>query len=111
MIRAEMSPDLLLLRQLTHQTADSKIENTQTKRAEDCETIDISSRRCCTVEDLSQRATQEVTVSDELLGKVYRGLSTTDVIDVVKNVVATQDDIGIQVTQRHVQDRRTGQTH
>src|SRR5258708_6179900 len=86
------------------QLAHRQVEDSETEGAENGDRLAVAARGRLALEDVGQRAADEIAAAGELLRQVQRGLRAADVIGVVDDVVAGQDGLRGEVAQRDVQD-------
>jgi hypothetical protein len=78
--------------EIVNEFADGQVQRAKPEQTEDDEASIILPRRGRARQDIGQRTPDEITSTGELFGKVDRRLCATDVINVINNIVAGEDD-------------------
>jgi len=78
--------------EIVNEFADGQIYHAKPERTEDDQVSIILPRRGRARQDIGQRTPDEIKSAGKLFGKMDRRLCATDVINVINNIVAGEDD-------------------
>src|SRR6185369_5283655 len=85
---------ILLARGLVNESTEGQIKQTKSKRAKDRDCLLISAWWCCRPQQIGECAANKVTVPHELLCHMHRCLRAANVLDIVDDVIAGENQLG-----------------